>query len=140
MTGEEEGPRDVATIRGRGAIAASILGVLIIAGYFAASRGDLGSLPTGYLISALVLAVAFWFPAMRIGSLADLRGAWRPLTVWILAWTAVWDLATSGILGDREPLEEWWLVYPSGLLFFGALLALHAAIVRRVETPRRPDG
>lgn len=132
MAGERDGPRDITIFRGRGAIAASILGVLIIGGYFAASRGDVGSLPVGYLISALVLAVAFWFPAMRIGSLAELRGAWRPLVVWILAWTAVWDLATSGILGDREPLQEWWLVYPSGLLFFGAILALHAAVVQRV--------
>ena len=141
MTGVREGQDPapgVADRRGRGAVAASILAVLLIGGYFAASRGELGALPGAYLIGAPLLAVTFWFPAMRIGSLRELAGAWLPLAVWILAWTLVWDLSTSGILGERSLFQEWWLVYPAGLVFFFALFALHGAVARRFAAA--PDG
>lgn len=131
--------RGVAGRRGRGAVAASILGVVLVGGYFAASPGELAVLPTGYLLSAAVLVVAFWFPARRIGSLRELAAGWLPLLAWLLAWTLVWDLATSGIIGQRELFEEWWIVYPSGVLFFAAMLALHAAVVQRVEAGRPAD-
>ncbi|MFW5951262.1 MAG: hypothetical protein ACOCVZ_04025 [Gemmatimonadota bacterium] len=123
----------VATRRGRGAVAASILAVLLMGGYFAASIGELAALPPGYLISAAVLVAAFWFPAMRLGSPAELKASLFPLVAWLLAWTLVWDLAISGILGDRQFFQEWWIVYPAGVVFFLALLALHAAVVQRVE-------
>ena len=134
MTGSRSSDpvRGVATRRGRGAVAASILAVVLLGGYFAASPGALAPLTGPYLIHAAVLAVAFWFPAVRIGSLAELRAGAPSLGVWILAWTFVWDLATSGILGSRGLLQEWWVVYPAGLLFLFGLLALHAAIVARV--------
>lgn len=137
--GVGSGPRAVrgaGALRGRSGVAASILGVLLIGGYFAASRGDQGVLPTGYLISAAVLVVAFWFPAMRIGSVGELRGSWLPVLVWLAAWTLVWDLAVTGVIGERELFEEWWIVYPSGVLVLGALLALHGVVVERVEARR----
>jgi hypothetical protein len=112
-------------------VAASILAVVLVGSYFAASRGELGALPPGYLISAVVLALAFWFPAMRIGSAQAVLDGWLPLVVWLLAWTLVWDLATAGIVGERALLQEWWIVYPSGVLVLGALLALHGAVVSR---------
>lgn len=123
--------RGLSDRRGRAAVAASILGVLIMGGYFAASPGELGSLPGSFLISAVVLAVAFWFPAMRIGSARDVVTGWIPLGVWLLAWTLVWDLATSGVVGQRALFQEWWIVYPAGVVVLGALLALHGAVVGR---------
>lgn len=116
----------------RGAIAGSILAVLLLGGYFAASRGSVGAVPGGYLVSAAVLSVAFWFPAVRLGSARDVVRSWRPLLAWILAWTLVWDLLTSGLLRTRTLAQEWWIVYPSGVLALGALLALHGAVVARV--------
>lgn len=129
--------RGAGALRGRSGVAASILGVLLIGGYFVASRGDQGVLPPGYLISAAVLLVAFWFPAIRIGSMRELVRSWAPVLVWLLAWTLVWDLAVAGIIGERELFEEWWIVYPSGVVVLGGLLALHAAVVGRVEGRRR---
>lgn len=85
----------------------------------------------GYLISAVVLVLAFWFPAVRLGSARAVVAAWRPLAVWLLAWTLVWDLATSGVTGERALFEEWWIVYPSGVLVLAGLLALHGAVVER---------
>lgn len=123
--------RGVSDRRGRGAVAASILGVLILGGYFAAAPGELGALPGSFLISAVVLAVAFWFPAMRITSARDVLAGWLPLGIWLLAWTLVWDLATSGVVGDRALFQEWWIVYPAGVVVLGALLALHGAIMGR---------
>ncbi len=123
--------RGVSARRGRAAVAASILGVLILGGYFAAAPRELGSPPGSFLISAVVLGVAFWFPAMRIGSARDVVAGWLPLGVWLLAWTLVWDLATSGVVGERALFQEWWIVYPAGVLVLGALLALHGAVVGR---------
>lgn len=117
-------------------MAASVLAVLLIGGYFVAAPGDQGVLPAGYLISAAVVLVAFWFPAMRIGSVRELVKSWLPVLVWLLAWTLVWDLAVSGVVGERSLFEEWWIVYPSGVLALLGLLALHAKVVERVE--RRP--
>jgi succinate dehydrogenase/fumarate reductase cytochrome b subunit len=112
-------------------VAASILAALILGSYLAAAPGDLGALPSSFLVNAIVLVVAFWFPAMRIGSVRDVRNGWLSLVVWLLAWTLVWDLATSGIVGDRALFQEWWIVYPAGVLVLGLLLALHGAIVVR---------
>jgi succinate dehydrogenase/fumarate reductase cytochrome b subunit len=123
--------RGVSDRRGRAAVAASILGALILGAYLAASPGELGSLPGSFLVSAIVLVVAFWFPAMRIGSVRDVRTGWLPLGVWLLAWTLVWDLATSGVVGERVLFQEWWIVYPAGVVVLGALLVLHGAVVGR---------
>ncbi len=123
--------RGVGARRGRGAVAASILAILIMGAYFAAAPGQIGTLPGSFLVSAVVLVAAFWFPAMRIGSLGDIREGWFPLVVWLLAWTLVWDLAQSGVVGDRALFDEWWIVYPAGVLVLGLLLALHGAVVAR---------
>ncbi len=122
--------------RGRRGVAASLLAVVLVSGYFAAAGGDQGALPGVYALNAAILVVAFWFPAMRVGSVADVVRQWLPLLVWILAWTLVWDLTTSGIWGHRHFLQEWWLVYPSGVAVLGLLLLLHATVVRRVERRR----
>lgn len=139
MAEGREGPRPVrpeGERRGRAAVAGSIVGVLLIGGYFAASRGDLGALPAGYLVSAVVLVIAFWFPAVRIGSVRDVAASWRPLVVWLLAWTLVWDLAAAGVVGERSPFEEWWVVYPAGVGVLAGLLILHGAVVERVARRR----
>ncbi len=117
--------------RGRRGVAMSMLAIVLVGGYFAASRGQLGTLPPSFVISAVVLVLAFWFPAMRIGSARAVLESGLPLAAWLLAWTLVWDLATAGVVGDRALLEEWWIVYPSGVLVLGALLALHGAVVGR---------
>ncbi|HUG40374.1 MAG TPA: hypothetical protein VMM12_07810 [Longimicrobiales bacterium] len=117
--------------RGRRAVAASLLAVVLLGGYFGASAGDLGAFPAVYAVHAVVLALAFWFPAMKIGGPADLRRLWRSLLPWLLGWTLVWDLATAGLVGGRALFEEWWVVYPSGVLLLALLLLLHAAAVRR---------
>lgn len=120
---------EVGARRGRGAVAASIVAVLLIGAYFAASEGNLGAMPGEYVLNAALLVVAFWFPAMRIGSVRDVARQWAPLLVWLLAWTLVWDLATSGIFAVRSFLQEWWIVYPTGVGVLGALLVLHGAVV-----------
>jgi hypothetical protein len=127
------------TLRGRRAVAASILGVVLIGGYFAASQGQIGALPGEYLINAVVLGLAFWFPALRLGAPRDMLTHWRSLGLWLLAWTLVWDLATAGILGERTLFQEWWLVYPSGVLVLAALLGLHVLVVSRVDARRLDD-
>lgn len=136
MAEDGEGARPVrpaAERQGRSAVAASIVGVLLIGGYFAAARGEAGALPVGYLISAGVLLAAFWFPALRIGAARDVLASWRPLVVWLLAWTLVWDLAVTGVIGERALFQDWWVVYPAGVLVLAALLALHGAVVERVR-------
>lgn len=137
-TGPDRGPGTGAA-RGRGAVAASILAVLLVGAYFAGSRGDLGSLPAGYILSAAILVPTFWFPALRIGAPTDVVRSWRPLLGWLAAWTLVWDLATSGVLGTRTLFQEWWLVYPAGIAFFALLLLFHGWVVRRVAA-RPPVG
>lgn len=125
--------------RGRRAVAASIVGVFAIGGYFAAAPGRLSAPGADYVLSVAVLALAFWFPAVRIGSAREVVSNGRSLVVWLLAWTLVWDLATSGVTGERALFEEWWIVYPSGVLVLGGLLALHGAVVGRV-VPGGADG
>lgn len=115
--------------RGRGAVAASILGAFLIGAYVAASPGGLRAFTGAFLLSAAVLALAFWFPAMRIASLAAVGRQWKGLVVWIVAWTLVWDLATSGILLRRAFFQEWWIVYPAGFLTLAGMLALHGAVM-----------
>lgn len=130
----EEGRRgrEAAGRGGRRAVAASIIGVLVIAGYLAAAPAMMAGPDAGYLLNAAVLALAFWFPAVRIGSAREVVSSWPSLGMWLLAWTLVWDLATSGVTGERALFEEWWIVYPSGVLLLGGLLALHGAVVGRV--------
>lgn len=115
----------------RSRVAASILTVLLLGAYFVASTGGGGALPVPFLINAVVAAFAFWFPARWIGRPGDILRHWKPLLVWLLAWTLVWDLATAGIIGTRAPFEAWWRVYPSGVAFFALLLLLHGAVARR---------
>jgi hypothetical protein len=116
--------------RGRGAVAASILGVLLIGGYFAAAPGGLGAPVGEYLLNAGILTVAFWFPAMRVASARDVLRQWKGFLLWILVWAVVWDLATSGILLRRELFDEWWIVYPAAVLSLFGLLLLHGSVVR----------
>jgi hypothetical protein len=126
--------------RGRGAVAASILGVLLIGAFVAAAPGGLRTQTGAFLLNAAIVAVAFWFPAMRVGAMADVGRQWKGLLAWAVAWTAVWDLSTSGILLPEEPrqlFEQWWIVYPAGVLFLIALLLLHGAVVHRAARRRR---
>jgi hypothetical protein len=116
-------------LRGRGAVAASILGILLIGGFFAAAPGGIRTPLGEYLLHAAILTVAFWLPAMRIGSVRDVLRQWKALVAWILAWTLAWDAATAGIFLRRELFQEWWIVYPSGLLTLAVLLLFHGAIM-----------
>lgn len=114
---------------GRGAVAASILGAALLGGYLAASPGGLRPSPLAYLVHAAVLALAFWFPAMKIGAPGDVLRSWRSLFPWILGWALVWDLATAGLTA-RGLFQHWWLVYPAAVLLLTALLLLHGTAVR----------
>ncbi len=118
--------------RGRPAVAASILAVVLLGGYFAASPGTVDGMPTEFAVNAVILVLAFWFPAMRVGSVRDVLASWKALLPWLLAWTLVWDLASSGIVGERALLQEWWLVYPSGVAVLALLLLFHGLVVDRV--------
>ena len=138
MDTEPAGPSGLPS-RGRGAVGASILAVLLIGGYFAASPDLSEAVPADFVVDAVVLVLAFWFPAMRLSSPGEVLRSWKSLVPWLLAWTLVWDLASSGIIGERELLEEWWLVYPSGVVTFTALLLFHGWVVDRVGAAR-DDG
>jgi hypothetical protein len=125
--------------RGRGAIAASILGVLLIGAYVAASPGGLRTHTGAFLLNAAIVAIAFWLPAHRVGAVADVARQWKGLLAWAVAWTAVWDLSTSGILLPDEPrqlFDQWWIVYPAGVLALFALLSLQGAVVQRTARLR----
>jgi hypothetical protein len=127
--------------RGRAAVAASILGVLLIGAYFVAAPGGLQPAVGEYLVNAAILGVAFWFPAMRVASVGDVLRQWKGFLLWILVWTLVWDLATSGIFLRRELFSEWWVVYPAGLITLFALILLHGAVMGRVvRRAARPPG
>ena len=126
-------------VRGRGAVAASILAALLIGGYFAASPALTGGVPAEFLVNAVVLALVFWFPAVRVTGPKDVLAAWRSLVPWILAWTLVWDLASSGVVGERDLFQEWWLVYPAGIAVVMLLLLLHGAVVDRVNAREAED-
>lgn len=126
--------------RGRGAVAASILGVLLIGAYFAASPGGLRTPLGEFLLQAAILGVAFWFPAMRVASVGDVVRQWKGILLWVFAWTVVWDVATSGIFFRRDLFQEWWIVYPAGLIALVALLVLHGAIMERVGRRTRPGA
>lgn len=132
---EQTGPSGSPT-RGRGAVAASTLAALLIGGYFTASPGAVDGTPAEFVVNAVILVLVFWFPAMKLDSPRDVLAGWKSLLPWILAWTLVWDLASSGVVGERELLQEWWLVYPSGLVAVLALLLFHAWVVRRVGAAR----
>lgn len=133
MSREESGPGPSGPpTRGRGAVAASILAALLLGGYFVASPDQSAAMPADFAVNAIILILVFWFPAMRLGSPGDVLRAWKSLVPWLLAWTLVWDLASSGVVGERELLEEWWLVYPSGVGVLVLLLLLHGWVVDRV--------
>ncbi len=125
--------------RGRGAVAASILAVVLIGGYFAAAPDTGQPIPAEFVVNAVILVLVFWFPAMKVRSPRDVLIQWKTLLPWLLAWTLVWDLASSGVVGDRELLQEWWLVYPSGVIALGLLLLFHGLVVQRVGAAP-PDG
>ncbi|MFO7895042.1 MAG: hypothetical protein R6U63_15115 [Longimicrobiales bacterium] len=118
--------------RGRAAVAASMLAVLLIGGYVAAAPDTASAMSAEFAVNAVILVLAFWFPATRVGSPADVLAAWKALVPWLLAWTLVWDLATSGIVGRRALLQDWWLVYPAGVATFFVLLLFHGLVVARV--------
>jgi hypothetical protein len=120
--------------RGRSAVAASILVVLLIGTFFAAAPGGLATPWAPWLLNSAILAVAFLIPALRIGAMADVGRRWPGLLLWALLWTAVWDAATSGILLQRgqEMFQQWWIIYPAGVAMLLALLLLHGAVVDRV--------
>ncbi|MEJ2184424.1 MAG: hypothetical protein P8Z36_00630 [Gemmatimonadota bacterium] len=116
--------------RPRVLLAAGILAVLLVA-------GGLTPLPRRvFLLDAVLMVVAFGVPAWWIGGPEDVLRAWPRLLAWVLALTAVWDLASATIT-DRAFLSEWWLVYPSGVIFFSALYLLQGWAVR-IITRERP--
>jgi hypothetical protein len=127
--------------RGRTAVAASILGVLLMGTYFAAAPGGLRTPWGHWLLNAAILAVAFLIPALQIGSVPDVAHRWKRLLLWALAWTVVWDAATSGILLERgqEMFQQWWIVYPAGIITLFALFFLHGAVMGWVAR-RRASG
>ncbi|MEJ2502765.1 MAG: hypothetical protein P8177_05515 [Gemmatimonadota bacterium] len=131
----ETGRTEPPTERRRAAVAASMLVVLLGVGYFLPPAG--GRAVAGFLVNAVILVAAFWFPAVRTGSVGAVLEAWRPLVVWLGAWTLVWDLATAGLLGTRGVLQEWWLVYPAGIGTLYLLLLLHGALTTRIPTAPR---
>jgi hypothetical protein len=134
-------PADAAVgvpLRGRAAVAASILVAFLLAAYLAASPGGVRTAPGEYLLAAAILAVAFWFPAMRIASVGDLLRQWPAMTFWLGAWVVVWDVASSGIFNRRALFQDWWIVYPAGLLCLVALLLIQGAVMGRAR--RRGDG
>jgi hypothetical protein len=122
--------------RGRGAVAASILAVVLIGGYFAAAPDTGQPIPAEFVVNAVIMVLVFWFPAMKVGSPRDVLAQWKTLLPWLLAWTLVWDLASSGVVGGRELLEEWYLVYPSGVITILLLLLFHGLVVQRVGAGR----
>lgn len=129
---------DVSRARGRGAVAASILAVLLLGGYLAAAPGGLGAGLGEYLLSGAIVGVAFVIPALRIGGVADLKRQWLRLVLWILAWAVVWDVTTSGVIIRRELFQDWWSVYPGVILTLVILLVLHALVME--WTARRARG
>jgi hypothetical protein len=104
------------------------------------------STPLGpWLLNSAILAVAFLIPALRIGSVADVGRRWLGLLFWALAWTAAWDAATSGILLQRgqQMFQQWWIIYPAGIVTLFGLLLLHGAVVDRTVrrgVPRAGSG
>lgn len=120
-----------ALARGRRAVAASILAVALIGAWFATSVGVRTALRPVFLVHAAVLILAFWFPAQRIAAPRDVPRRWRSLLPWLLGWILAWDLATAGLVGERDLFEQWYTVYPSGVALFTALLLLHGAALRR---------
>ena len=89
-------------------------------------------------MNAAVLVLGFWFPAVRMSAPRYVLRAWRSLLPWLLGWILVWDLASAGLMGERDLFQEWWLVYPSGVAFFAALLLLHGYVVQRWSRPGSP--
>jgi hypothetical protein len=127
------GPSTGAPVRRRVAVAIAVLAALLIGGFFAASPGGVRTPLGEYLVAAAILAVAFWFPAMRVGSVRDVARQWKGIALWLLAWTAVWDVTSSGVFLRRQLFQEWWIVYPSGLVGLAALLLLHGTVMARIE-------
>lgn len=127
--------------KGRAAVAASILGVLLIGAYLAAAPGGIRTPLGEFLLSAAILTAAFWFPAMRVASVGDVPRQWKGFLLWILVWTVAWDAATSGIFLRRELFDDWWAVYPAGPITLFGLLLLHGAVMDRVvRRARRGPG
>lgn len=125
-TGTGSGP-DGGSARGPAAVGASILAVAVGGAYLAAAPGELGTFPPEFLITAVVLALAFWFPAMRIATPREVLNGGISLLLWLLAWTLVWDLAVSGVARTRRLFDDWWIVYPTGVLVTATLLVIHGA-------------
>ncbi len=113
----------MASRRPRLSVAALLLSALLIA-------GGLTPLPRRlFLLDAVLLVLAFGVPAWWIGAPGDVVWAWPRLLAWVVAVTAVWDLASAG-MADRVFLSEWWLVYPSSVIFFAALFLLQGWLAR----------
>ncbi|MEJ2216969.1 MAG: hypothetical protein P8099_10170 [Gemmatimonadota bacterium] len=119
---------------GRGArvvVAATVLLVLLVAGWFtAASRAV-------FLMDAVLMVLAYGLPAWWIGHPKDVTRVWPVLLAWVLVLTVAWD-AISAALGERPLLSEWWLVYPSSVIFFLALYLFHGWVAWVVT--RRSSG
>lgn len=136
MSADDSGGHRNAGRRGPSAVAASLLAVMLLGGYVAAAPASAEALPAEFAVNAVILVLVYWFPAMRITAPGDVLTAWKTLVPWILAWTLVWDLATSGIVGERALLQEWWIVYPAGMLALIALFLLHGLVVKRAGAAR----
>lgn len=121
----------MASHRARLAVASVVLAVLLIA-------GGLTPLPRRmFALDAVLIILALGVPAWWIGEPMDVIRAWAPLLAWVIALTAMWDVA-SAALTDRAFFAEWWLVYPSSAVFFAALY-LFQGLAARIITRREPS-
>ncbi len=90
------------------------------------------SLPMGastYLVHVIGLAIAFLLPAQWVREPTDVVARWRRVLPAILVGTVVWDALMTWVAPRHHFLDGWWLVYPSSLVFFALLLALHGVLV-----------
>jgi hypothetical protein len=104
-------------------VAAGVLAILLIAGSFTPLPGPM------YLLDAVLLVLTFGVPAWWIGGPMDVVRAWPSLLAWVAALTAVWDVASAAI-ANRAFFSEWWLVYPTSVVFFSALYLFQGWVVQ----------
>ena len=96
--------------------------------------------PSLKLVDLGALALAFVVPAQWISSPGDVwRHRWIVVASILLA-TLGWDVGTAAVVVKRDFLMNWPVVYGTSVVFFGALLSLHGALVALWNRGRRPDG
>ncbi len=125
-------PPTVAIVSGAIFVAIAVAGWL---GPGTRLRGVPGSV-SPYFVHVLGLAVAFLLPAQRIREPTDVVRRWALVLPAIVGGTLVWDALMAWLVPRHQFLEGWWLVYPSSLVFFGLLLALHGLLVAWIGVVR----